>query len=156
VQLAAYPGQTFAGQIKAVLPTLAAASRTLRVRIELPNPHGELRAGMSAQVRLEANEDGFALAVPTEAIIRTGKRSLVMAVLDAGNYAPVDVELGREIDNHTVITAGLQEGQTIVASAQFLLDSEASLSGVLPRTVPTNAAPPPHLHEAQDDMGVPQ
>lgn len=156
VHLAAYPGQAFEGHITAVLPALAAASRTLRVRIELPNPRGELRAGMSAQVRLESEEDGFALAVPTEAIIRTGKRSLVMAVLDAGNYAPVDVELGREIDNHTVITAGLQEGQAIVASAQFLLDSEASLSGVFPRTVPTDAAPPPHLHEAQDDMGVPQ
>jgi len=155
VQLAAYPGQTFEGHITAVLPTLAAASRTVRVRIELPNPRGELRAGMSAQVRLEADEGGFALAVPTEAIIRTGKRSLVMAVLDAGGYAPVAVELGHEIDNRTVINAGLQEGQKIVASAQFLLDSEASLSGMFPRTVPTNAAPASDLHEAHDDMGVP-
>ena len=111
---------------------------------------------MSAQVRLEANEDGFALAVPTEAIIRTGKRALVMAVLDDGRFAPIEVELGREIDNRTVINAGLQEGQKIVASAQFLLDSEASLSGAFPRTVPTNAAPAPDLHEAHDDMGVPQ
>lgn len=132
MQLVAYPGRTFNGQISAVLPALNAASRTLRVRIELPNPLGELRAGMSAQARLEANGADFALAVPTEAIIRTGKRALVMAVLDAGSFAPIEVELGREIDNQTVITAGLQEGQKIVASAQFLLDSEASLSGVHP------------------------
>ena len=130
VQLAAFPGRSYSGQIAAVLPALTAASRTLRVRIELPNPLGELRAGMSAQVRLEANEGDLALAVPTEAIIRTGKRALVMAVLDAGRFAPIEVELGREIDHRTVITAGLEEGQKIVASAQFLLDSEASLSGV--------------------------
>jgi Cu(I)/Ag(I) efflux system membrane fusion protein len=154
VQLAAYPGRTFSGQVSAVLPTLAAASRTLRVRIELPNPLGELRAGMSAQARLEANGADFALAVPTEAIIRTGKRALVMAVLDAGSFAPIEVELGREIDNRTVITEGLQEGQRIVASAQFLLDSEASLSGVVARKAPTDAAPAHDTHDAHDDSGV--
>ena len=141
VQLAAYPGRTFSGQIGTVLPALAAASRTLRVRIELPNPLGELRAGMSAQVRLEAKGSDFALAVPTEAIIRTGKRALVMVVPQTGSFAPIEVELGREIDNRTVIEAGLQEGQRIVASAQFLLDSEASLSGVVTRKPPANAAP---------------
>jgi Cu(I)/Ag(I) efflux system membrane fusion protein len=140
VQLTAYPGQTFSGQIAAVLPALNPASRTLRVRIELPNPLGELRSGMSAQVRLEANNGEFALAVPTEAIIRTGKRALVIAVREAGRFSPIEVELGREIDNRTVITTGLQEGQKVVASAQFLLDSEASLSGVEP--------------DAMDAMGV--
>jgi len=154
VQLAAYPGRTFNGQVGAVLPALATASRTLRVRIELPNPLGELRAGMSAQVRLEAQGADFALAVPTEAIIRTGKRALVMVVSETGSFAPVEVELGREIDNRTVIAAGLQEGQRIVASAQFLLDSEASLSGVVTRKAPTDAAPAPDVHDAHEDSGV--
>lgn len=149
VHLAAYPGQTFNGQITAVLPTLTAASRTLRVRIELPNPLHQLRAGMSAQVRLVSEGDGLALAVPTEAIIRTGKRALVIAVLDGGSFAPIEVQLGREINNSTVITAGLQEGQKIVASAQFLLDSEASLSGVFPRTVTTGSSPRPELPDAE-------
>ncbi len=135
VQLAAFPERSYSGRIAAVLPALTAASRTLRVRIELPNPLGELRAGMSAQVRLEANEGDFALAVPTEAIVRTGKRALVMGVLEAGRFAPIAVELGREIAHRTVITAGLEEGQRIVASAQFLLDSEASLSGVAAEAV---------------------
>ncbi len=130
VQLTAYPGRMFSGQIATVLPALNTASRTLRVRIELPNPLGELRAGMSAQVRLEATGSDLALFVPTEAIIRTGKRALVIAVLEAGRFAPIEVELGREIEHRTVITAGLEEGQKIVASAQFLLDSEASLSGI--------------------------
>lgn len=156
VQLAAYPGQTFSGQITAVLPTLNAASRTLRVRVELPNPLGQLRSGMSAQVRLVSEGDGFALAVPTEAIIRTGKRALVIAVLAEGSFAPLEVQLGREIDNSTVITAGLQEGQKIVASAQFLLDSEASLSGFFSNTVNSGSTPGPESQEAEsmDTMGV--
>jgi len=153
VQLAAYPGKTFGGQITAVLPTLAAASRTLRVRIELPNPLGQLRSGMSAQVRLESSEGEFALAVPTEAIIRTGKRAVVLTVQEEDRYAPVEVELGREIDERTVVTAGLQEGQKVVASAQFLLDSEASLSGVLARTAIAAPGPAPHPHETREDTG---
>ena len=149
MQLAAFPGRTFTGQITVMLPNLAAASRTLRVRIELPNPDGELRAGMSAQVRLQANGGDFALAVPTEALIRTGKRALVIAVQGDGKFTPVEVELGRELDNQTVITAGLQEGQKIVASAQFLLDSEASLSGVFARALDTDPAPTRDLHETE-------
>jgi Cu(I)/Ag(I) efflux system membrane fusion protein len=156
VQLAAYPGQTFSGRITAVLPTLSAASRTLRVRVELPNPLGQLRSGMSAQVRLVSEGDGFALAVPTEAIIRTGKRALVIAVLAEGSFAPLEVQLGREIDNSTVITAGLREGQKIVASAQFLLDSEASLSGFFSNTVHSGSTPGPESQEAEsmDTIGV--
>lgn len=158
VQLVAYPGQTFSGRVAAVLPALNAASRTLRVRIELPNPLGTLRAGMSAQVRLLTEGAGFALAVPTEAIIRTGKRALVIAVPEAGSFTPIEVELGREIDNRTVIAAGLQEGQTIVASAQFLLDSEASLSGVFTGKVPTDVAPAHDVHDAEsvEEMGEQQ
>ena len=153
VQLAAYPGKTIEGKITAVLPTLAAASRTLRVRIEIPNPLGQLRAGMSAQVRLESSAGEFALAVPTEAIIRTGKRAVVLTVREEGRYAPVEVELGREIDDRTVVTAGLQESQKVVASAQFLLDSEASLSGVLARTAIAAPGQAPHPHETREETG---
>lgn len=136
VYLAAYPGRELSGRIIAVLPELAPDSRTLRVRIELPNPHGELRAGMSAQVHLAAQAGETALAVPTEAVIRTGKRALVIAVRESGVFAPVEVELGSEIENHTVITAGLDEGQRIVSSGQFLLDSEANLSGAFTPVTP--------------------
>lgn len=153
VQLVAYPGHSLSGRIVAVLPDLAAGSRTLRVRIELPNPDGQLRAGMSAQVRLAANTGEHALAVPTEAIIRTGRRALVIAVREDGAFSVVEVELGPEIDNRTVIAAGLVEGQSIVSSAQFLLDSEASLSGLFAPAGPATTAPESHPREAGDTMG---
>lgn len=129
VTLAAFPTRTFTGRIIAVLPELAVGSRSLRVRIELPNPEGQLRAGMSAQVRLAASSGETALAVPTEAIIRTGLRTMVMVALGDGRFEPVAIALGPEIGKLTVVRDGLAEGQTVVASAQFLLDSEASLSG---------------------------
>ena len=134
VRMAAYPERNLAGRVAALLPTLADASRSLRVRVELPNRDGGLRPGMSARVSLTAGGPGTALAVPTEAIIRTGKRSVVMLVEPEGRFAPVEVTLGRELGDRTLIASGLSEGQKIVASGQFLIDSEASLNGVLARS----------------------
>jgi len=71
------------------------------------------------------------LSVPSEAVIRTGKRALVMLAEDAGHYRPVEVRLGQESDGRTVILEGLAEGQSVVTSGQFLLDSEASLKGIV-------------------------
>lgn len=148
-QIAAFPGKTITGRITAILPALADATRSLRVRVELPNRDGSLRPGMSAQVRLTEGDGATALAVPTEAIIRTGKRSVVMVVEGEGRFAPVEVTLGREAGDRTVITSGLSEGQKIVSSGQFLLDSEASLSGVLARSGATqNGDGAVALHEA--------
>jgi len=73
---------------------------------------------------------------PTEAIIRTGKRALVMVAEGEGRFAPVVVELGRETGDRSEILSGLEEGQKIVASGQFLIDSEASLAGVIARSTP--------------------
>lgn len=133
-RIAAFPDKPVTGRITAILPALADATRSLRVRVELPNRDGRLRPGMSAQVKLTEGGDATALAVPTEAIIRTGKRSVVMVVEGEGRFAPVEVTLGREVGDRTVIVSGLSEGQKIVSSGQFLLDSEASLSGVIART----------------------
>src|SRR3546814_16143439 len=87
------------------------------------------------------------LLVPSEALIRTGKRTLVMLAFDKGRYRPAEVQPGRESGGNTEILAGLAEGEKIVASGQFLIDSEASLSGVQARTigggVPTTAKPAP-------------
>lgn len=152
VRMAAFPDKSMSGRVTTILPALADASRTLRVRVEMPNRDAALRPGMSAQVRLRTGADGTALAVPTEAIIRTGQRSVVMAVEGDGRYAPVEVTLGRELGERTVIAAGLSEGRKIVASGQFLLDSEASLSGVLARSgaaAPESGnVPAAALHEA--------
>lgn len=129
------PGKTVDGTISAILPATAMDSRTVQVRVELPNPYGNLRPGMTAQVRLAQTSGQAVLQVPSEALIRTGKRVLVMLAEEGGRYRPVEVEVGVENQDQTVILGGLQEGQQVVASGQFLLDSEASLSGI---TAPTS------------------
>lgn len=129
-QLAAFPGQAIQGRVSAILPTLNDAARTLRVRVELPNRQQRLRPGLSAQATLTQASTESALAVPSEAIIRTGKRTLVMLAEDGGRFAPIEVTQGPEIGEKTVITAGLSENQQVVASGQFLIDSEANLRGI--------------------------
>ncbi len=144
-RLAAFPGETLKGKVTAILPEANAQTRTLRVRIELPNPQGRLRAGMFAQVRL-AGAQAEALVVPTEAVVRTGLRALVYVVESAGRYRPVEVEVGRELGDKLEVLSGLQAGQQVVSSGQFLLDSEASMQGVMQRQAPAasaTAAPAP-------------
>ncbi|MDB5711678.1 MAG: efflux transporter periplasmic adaptor subunit [Sphingomonas bacterium] len=128
-ELAAFPGESVTGRIVAILPTAQPDSRTLTVRIELTNPGARLRPGMFATVHL-GGDAASRLLVPSEAIIRTGKRDLVMVATAGGRYQPVEVRLGREAGGKTEVVAGLAEGQKVVASGQFLLDSEASLGGI--------------------------
>lgn len=123
------PGKTVIGTVSAILPAAAVDSRTVQVRVELPNPDGALRPGMTAQVSLAQTSGQSVLQVPREALIRTGKRVLVMLAEEGGHYRPVEVVAGAENQAQTVIASGLQEGQQVVASGQFLLDSEASLKG---------------------------
>ena len=129
VELTAFPGESITGRIIAVLPTTQTESRTLTMRVELLNRGGRLRPGMFAAVHLTGSVAG-GLLVPSEAVIRTGKRNLVMVVGAGGRYRPVEVQVGREGGGKTQILAGLSPGQKVVASGQFLLDSEASLSGI--------------------------
>ena len=130
--LTAFPGEMFNGRIIAVLPTAQADSRTLTVRIELANRGGRLRPGMFAQVALGGTAR-TALLVPSEAVIRTGTRTLVMLASGNGGYQPAEVRTGRDGGEQTEILEGLAAGEKIVASGQFLLDSEASLSGIAAR-----------------------
>ncbi|PAL19825.1 efflux RND transporter periplasmic adaptor subunit [Sphingopyxis sp. GW247-27LB] len=132
--LAAFPGESFAGRVSAILPAAQADSRTLTVRIELANPGGRLRPGMFAAVAL-GGDGGQALLVPSEAVIRTGTRALVMLTLADGRYRPAEVRTGREGGGKTEILAGLAAGEKLVASGQFLLDSEASLTGIAARPI---------------------
>jgi len=132
--LTSFPGETFAGRVIAILPTAQADSRTLTVRIELGNRGGRLRPGMFATVSL-GGEAHPALLVPSEAVIRTGTRTLVMLAAADGRYHPAEVKVGREAGGQTEILAGLAEGEKVVASGQFLLDSEASLTGIIVRPI---------------------
>ncbi|RXD01931.1 efflux RND transporter periplasmic adaptor subunit [Sphingomonas sp. UV9] len=133
-ELAGFPGERFTGRVIAVLPTTQADSRTLTVRIELRNPGGRLRPGMFATVHLGGTSD-TALLVPSEAVIRTGKRTLVMLADGKGRFRPAEVRIGREAGGQTEILAGLASGEKVVASGQFLLDSEASLTGIAARPI---------------------
>ncbi|MFL1527547.1 efflux RND transporter periplasmic adaptor subunit [Pseudomonas sp. O230] len=130
-RLPAFPGTMLSGKVSAILPETNPDSRTLRVRVELPNPDGRLIPGLTAQVRLNRSTGQSVLWVPSEAVIRTGRRALVMLAEDAGRYRPVEVHLGQESDGKTAIVKGLEEGQKVVTSGQFLLDSEASLKGIV-------------------------
>ena len=118
------------GKIESLLPAVNDATRTITARVLVPNPTGVLKAGTSGHVVLSGNQTDTGLLVPTEAVIRTGKRSLVMVADTENHFRPVVVTLGQEIGEQTVITRGLGEGQDVVVSGQFLLDSEASLLGI--------------------------
>ncbi|HEX2814423.1 MAG TPA: efflux RND transporter periplasmic adaptor subunit [Sphingopyxis sp.] len=131
-KLTAFPGESFGGRVVAILPTAAADSRTLTVRIELANRGGRLRPGMFASVALGGDAKP-ALLVPSEAVIRTGTRTIVMLEMGDGRYHPAEVETGREGGGKTEILRGLAAGEKVVVSGQFLLDSEASLTGIAVR-----------------------
>ena len=136
--LSAFPGERFPGRVQAILPTAQSESRTVTVRVELQNRGLRLRPGMFARVSLGQSETS-ALLIPTEAVIRTGKRTVVMLSAGDGRYHPAEVQIGRESGGRTEILAGLAEGEKVVASGQFLLDSEASLTGIPVRAI--GAAP---------------
>jgi len=144
-------GAAFKGKVTAILPEVNPATRTLKMRVELANPVGALVPGMFATVMLKPAARVEMLQVPSEAVITTGKRSVVVVALGDGRFAPVDVEIGMEANGQTEIRKGLEAGQQVVVSGQFLIDSEASLKGVTARMgdAPTAAAVPP------DAVGVP-
>jgi Cu(I)/Ag(I) efflux system membrane fusion protein len=129
----ALPGGRFQGKVGAMLPEVNGSTRTLQARIELSNPKGELVPGMFANVRLAGRAGKPVLTVPTEAIIQTGERSVVFISSAEGRFQPVEVETGIEQGGRTEIRKGLQAGQKVVASGQFLVDSEASLKGTAAR-----------------------
>ena len=144
-RLPAFAGEVFKGTVSTILPQTNADSRTLQVRVELANPGARLRPGLTAQVSLEQGIDQHELWVPGEAVIRTGHQALVMLAEEGGHYRPVEVRTGPENDGQTAILQGLQEGQQVVSSGQFLLDSEASLKGLdvtpLAPNLPTGSQP---------------
>lgn len=124
-------GKTFEGRIDYIYPDLNPQTRTVKARIALANPGLALKPGMFAQVSLGAVARK-ALTVPTEAVIQTGTRSVVI-VADGERFQPATVKTGAHTDGHIEILAGLKAGERVVTSGQFLIDSEASLRGALAR-----------------------
>lgn len=128
----AFAGEVIEGRVIAVLPQTNADSRTFTVRAELPNRDGRLRPGQYAQITLRSTQNAAVLSIPSEAVIRSGAHNVVILAAQHG-FQPVDVATGRESGGRTEILSGLQEGTQVVASGQFLIDSEANLTGVLSR-----------------------
>lgn len=143
----AVPGASFEGRVQALLPEVNPTTRTLKARLELANPGGRLVPGMFVQMQFMDMRAEKALLIPTEAVIQTGRRTVVMLAEEGGRFRPVDVEIGIESGGQTEVKRGLQAGQRVVVSSQFLIDSEASLKGVEarlndePKPAPVNAAP---------------
>jgi Cu(I)/Ag(I) efflux system membrane fusion protein len=122
----ALPGTVFKGKVSAILPEVNASTRTLKARIEVVNPAGQLVPGMFASISFSAAAGKDVLSVPSEAVIQTGTRNVVMVVQGEGKFLPVDVEIGTEANGQSEIRKGLEAGQKVVVSGQFLIDSEAA------------------------------
>jgi Cu(I)/Ag(I) efflux system membrane fusion protein len=136
-RLRALPGKQFSGEVQYVYPRLESATRTASARVAFHNPQGELKPGMYADVtlaaRAQSGQEARALSVPSEAVIRTGTRTVVIVANAENRFRPANVEIGAEQHGRTVILSGLEEGERVVVSGQFLIDSEASLRGALER-----------------------
>jgi Cu(I)/Ag(I) efflux system membrane fusion protein len=131
VSVQTLPDKTFAGRVDFIYPELNTQTRTLKARVQLANPRLELKPGMFANVSLVSGARKV-LAVPTEAVIQTGTRSVVV-VMDGERFRAATVKSGAEMGGRTEILEGLRPGERVVASGQFLIDSEASLKGALDR-----------------------
>jgi Cu(I)/Ag(I) efflux system membrane fusion protein len=123
----AYPGETFRGKVAYIYPTLNEATRTVRVRVELPNPRLRLKPGMYGNVTLRT-ASVRALVVPKEAVMDTGLRQLVFLDRGQGIYQPYPVKLGRRSQDRVEVLEGIKEGDRVVTSANFLLDAESKLA----------------------------
>ncbi|WP_262503848.1 efflux RND transporter periplasmic adaptor subunit [Sphingosinithalassobacter sp. CS137] len=131
VSFAAYPREVREGSVDYIYPSLNPETRTARVRVTLANPGLRLKEGMFANVIVQGT-GGMTLTVPSEAVIATGERTVVVTRRD-GAFVPVEVQTGTVANGFTEILSGLEPGDEVVLSGQFLIDSEASLSGVINR-----------------------
>lgn len=127
IELAYFPGERFRGRVRFVEPQVAEKTRTVGLRVEVPNRDGRLRAGMYATVRFDPVVRPDAVSVPSRAVLRTGERDLVVVALGGGRFEPREVRLGAEGDGRVEILSGLAAGEEVVTSSQFLIDSESNL-----------------------------
>jgi len=128
-----WPGVTFEGRVAALLPEVDPQTRTLPVRIVVDNPEFMLSPGMFVSLEFVAKDGDPQLVVPSEALIMTGERTAVIVAREDDGFDVADVTVGMDVDGRTAILSGLQEGQSIVLSGQFLIDSEASLKSAVTR-----------------------
>ncbi|WP_221925145.1 efflux RND transporter periplasmic adaptor subunit [Enterobacter hormaechei] len=132
-----WPGESFHGVVSELLPQMEASTRTLKARIVLENPAHKLKPGMYLSVtRAEETQRPPVLAVPEEAVINSGEYSRLLLATGDGYFRPVTVKTGLTAQGWTAILSGVKEGDAVVTSGQFLIDSEASLRSVMPEVTP--------------------
>jgi Cu(I)/Ag(I) efflux system membrane fusion protein len=127
----ALAGQSFAGTVALIYPHLNAATRTARIRIEVPNPDELLRPEMYVDAEIEAGPPGPVLAVPESAALDSGSRQVLLVDKGAGRFEPREVKLGRRGGGFVEVTQGVSEGEAVVTSANFLIDAESNLNAAL-------------------------
>jgi Cu(I)/Ag(I) efflux system membrane fusion protein len=153
--LQADPTQAFDGELKEILPQVSANTRTLQARFEVDNAGGTLMPGMLLRLRF-AGPRASRLMVPAEAVIRTGTRAVAIVRQDAGRFEPREVRLGADMGEQLEVLDGLREGEEVVTSGQFLIDSEARLKSALgamaaapPASAPGAAVPSAAAYRAE-------
>ncbi|MDX1000820.1 efflux RND transporter periplasmic adaptor subunit [Sinorhizobium medicae] len=135
------PGTTFKGTVDLIYPEVQMQTRTTKVRIELPNPDGQLMSNMYAEVEIEAGAGNPVVAVPNSSVIDTGDRQIVFLDKGEGRFEPMDVSLGVRGEDMTEITKGIVAGDRVVVSANFLLDAESNLNAALNAMTADGAKP---------------
>jgi Cu(I)/Ag(I) efflux system membrane fusion protein len=133
ISVDARPGQIFQGKVETLLPDIDSTTRAQRARIVVSNAQGALSPGMFAHITLNPAQGDAVPVIPDEALITTGSQTRVIVQDDDGHFRPVAIQTGRSAGGYTQVIEGLSEGERIVTSGQFLIDSEASLSGALDR-----------------------
>jgi RND family efflux transporter MFP subunit len=127
------PGVVYKGRISFIYPYLSPATRTIQVRIDFKNPGMKLKPDMFVDVAIKSEVAGDVIKVPTDAVIRTGTRNVVITALGGGKFLPKEVTLGPAGRGMVQIASGLKEGETVVVSGQFLIDSESNLKQAVAR-----------------------
>jgi RND family efflux transporter MFP subunit len=128
--LSYYPGKTYTGNISYIYPTVDPQTRTVKARIQIPNPGFVLKPQMFADAQLRVDY-GTKILVPQEAVLNSGAEQHVFVVHDGGVFEPRTVTIGPVVDGSAVILSGLKAGETIVVSGNFLIDSESGLKNAM-------------------------
>jgi multidrug efflux pump subunit AcrA (membrane-fusion protein) len=130
-----FPGEIFRGTVRFIEPEFSEKTRTLRVKLEIPNPGRRLRAGMFATVIFQPVAARQAVTVPSLAVLRTGQRSVVVVDLGEGRFSPREITLGHQSGEYVEVLEGLEAGERVITSAQFLIDSEANLQEAIQKMI---------------------
>ncbi|MEE9543751.1 MAG: efflux RND transporter periplasmic adaptor subunit [Thermodesulfobacteriota bacterium] len=148
--LAAYPGEEFSGKVAFINPFMEPKTRTVKVRLEFDNPHGKLKPDMFTNVEFKSKRKKSSIAVPTEAVLLSGERSVVIVARGFGKFTPREVTLGVEAGGFYEVKDGLTEGEEIVTSAHFLIDSESRLKEAISKMLELKEEDKPKEHEDMD------